>query len=171
MKLHQERNNSQGLQGIQWDLQNYFRYLKPLIKDSNAMRRHGMDNSFYYNYEVDDAGSITFSTAFLPNEKADSFLWLFETFLKAMGEHKPIVIITYQNPTTKIAIEKIFNGYTHRFCMWHILEKNSKRVGVFLNIDTNFNCRVKSCILNSETPEEFELTWKNIIEDFKLEEN
>lgn len=61
--------------------------------------------------------SITFGVAFLANEKVDSFVWLFETFLKAMGGHKPIVIITDQDPAMKIAVEKGFNGASHRFCM------------------------------------------------------
>ncbi|KAF1881474.1 hypothetical protein Lal_00021452 [Lupinus albus] len=146
----------------QQDLQNYSRDLKALIKDSDAhvfidnfRRKCEMDNSFYYDYEVDDVGrlkyvfwadgicrknyslvgdvvsfdttystnkysmifapftgvnhhrqSITFGAAFLTNEKADSFVWLFETFLKAMGGHKPIVIITDQDPTMKIAIKE-----------------------------------------------------------------
>ena len=52
--------------------------------------------------------SITFGAAFLADEKVDSFVWLFETFLKAMGGHKPVVIITGQDLAMKIAIEKVF---------------------------------------------------------------
>ncbi|KAF1894675.1 hypothetical protein Lal_00027053 [Lupinus albus] len=118
-------------------------------------RKCEMDNSFYYDYEVDDVGrlkyvfwaygicrknyslfgdvvsfgttystnkypmifapytgvnhhrqNITFGVAILTNEKADSFVWLFDTFLKDMGVHKPIVIIADQDSTMKIAIEE-----------------------------------------------------------------
>jgi len=44
-------------------------------------------------------------------------------------------------------------------------------VGCSLNSDTNFNARFKSCVYNSETPDEFELTWHSIIEDFGLQNN
>ncbi|XP_058774181.1 protein FAR1-RELATED SEQUENCE 5-like [Vicia villosa] len=115
--------------------------------------------------------SVTFGAAFLADEKVDSFVWLFESFLKAMGGHKPTMIITDQDPAMKIAIEKVFNGSSHRFCMWHILKKVSEKVGVSLNVNIDFNNRLKSCVWNSETPEEFESKWKSIISDFKLEEN
>jgi hypothetical protein len=38
--------------------------------------------------------SITFGAALLRHEKEESFGWLFQSFLKAMGEHKPVAIIT-----------------------------------------------------------------------------
>ena len=50
-------------------------------------------------------------------------------------------------------------------------KKVSEKVGVHLNANTKFNSQFKSCIWNSESPEEFELRWKEIISDFKLEEN
>jgi len=44
-------------------------------------------------------------------------MWLFETFLKAMGGHKHVVIVTYQNLTITIAVDEVCNGSYHRFCM------------------------------------------------------
>jgi len=46
-----------------------------------------------------------------------------------------------------------------------------KKVGVLLNANASFNGHFKSCVWNLESSEEFELTWKTIISDFKLEEN
>jgi hypothetical protein len=71
----------------------------------------------------------------------------------------------------KIAIEKVFNGTSHRFCMWHILKKLSEKVGVSLNSNIDFNSCFKSCVWNSESSEEFESRWKTIINDFRLEGN
>jgi len=51
------------------------------------------------------------------------------------------------------------------------MKKLSEKVGCSLNSDTNFNARFKSCVYNSETPDEFELTWHSIIEDFGLQNN
>jgi hypothetical protein len=115
--------------------------------------------------------SVTFGAALLVDEKSDSFVWLFETFLKAMGGHKPILIITDQDPAMKIAVDKVFKGSSHRFCMWHILKKVSEKVSVSSNGNNDFNNRFKSCVWNSESPKEFELRWNTIISDFKLEEN
>ncbi|XP_057432341.1 protein FAR1-RELATED SEQUENCE 5-like [Lotus japonicus] len=115
--------------------------------------------------------NITFGAAFLKDEKMESFVWLFETFLKAMGGHKPIVIITDQDPAMKVAMDKVFTGSSHRFCMWHILKKLSEKVGASLNDDADFNRRFKSCVWNSESPEEFELRWEKVISAYNLEGN
>ncbi|XP_057432975.1 protein FAR1-RELATED SEQUENCE 5-like [Lotus japonicus] len=114
---------------------------------------------------------VTFGAAFLADEKADSFIWLFEKFLEAMGHHQPNLIITDQDPAMKVAIEKIFNHSAHRFCMWHIMKKVSEKVGVSLNANEEFNTDFKSCIWRSETANEFETTWKSIIIRFQLQKN
>lgn len=44
-------------------------------------------------------------------------------------------------------------------------------MGVSLNGNIDFNNRFKLCVWNSESSEEFEVRWKSIINDFKLEEN
>ena len=71
----------------------------------------------------------------------------------------------------KVAIEDVFKSNTHRFCLWHIMKKLSEKVGCSLNSGTKFNTRFKSCVYNLESPVEFELTWKSIIEDFGLQNN
>lgn len=107
----------------------------------------------------------------LVNEKAESFEWLFETFLKAMGGHKLVVIITNQDPDMKIAMKKVFTSVSPKFCIWHILKKLSEKLRASLNANTDFHSHFKSCVSNLESSKEFELTWKAIICDFKLEEN
>jgi len=85
--------------------------------------------------------SITFGAALLKNEKEESFVWLFETFLKAMGGHKPVMIITDQDGGMKNAIGAVLKGSSHRFCMWHILKKLSKKVGSSMDENSGFNDR------------------------------
>jgi len=89
---------------------------------------------------------ITFGVGFLANEKVDSFMWLFEKFLEAMGGNKPTLIITDQDPAMKVAIENIFTSSVHRFCMWHIMKKVSEKVGASLNDNEDFNNSFKSCV-------------------------
>ncbi|KAJ1378335.1 Zinc finger, PMZ-type [Sesbania bispinosa] len=47
--------------------------------------------------------------------------------------------------------------------MWHIVKKVSEKVGVSLNADKEFNSDFKSCVWRSESPDDFEETWKSII--------
>ncbi|KAH1254855.1 Protein FAR1-RELATED SEQUENCE 5 [Glycine max] len=121
--------------------------------------------------QIMNSKSKTFGAALLVNEKAESFEWLFETFLKAMGGHKLVVIITNQDPDMKIAMKKVFTSVSPKFCIWHILKKLSEKLRASLNANTDFHSHFKSCVSNLESSKEFELTWKAIICDFKLEEN
>ncbi|KAF1879926.1 hypothetical protein Lal_00022832 [Lupinus albus] len=57
----------------------------------------------------------------------------------------------------KIAIEEAFKVLLIDFACGTFWKKIQKRL--------------KSCVWNSENPEEFEITWKDIIEDFKLQGN
>ncbi|PNY00107.1 protein FAR1-related sequence 5-like [Trifolium pratense] len=88
-----------------------------------------------------------------------------------MGGHKPTLIITDQDPSMKVAIEDIFKSSVHRFCMWHIMKKVSEKVGVSLNDNEDFNKSFKSCVWGSETPLDFETTWKSIMCRFECDKN
>lgn len=81
--------------------------------------------------------SITFGAVLLTDEKYKSFVWLFEAFLKAIGGHKSVVIITDQEQTVKNVVEEVFNGSSHRFCMRHIL-KNIKKGALFFKFEYKF---------------------------------
>uniref|UniRef100_A0A8I6Y613 Protein FAR1-RELATED SEQUENCE n=1 Tax=Hordeum vulgare subsp. vulgare TaxID=112509 RepID=A0A8I6Y613_HORVV len=115
--------------------------------------------------------SVFFVAAFLSNEKDESYIWLFETFLRAMGGVAPRLIITDEATSIKNGIDKVFPTTIHRLCMWHIMEKVPEKVGPVVREDSEFWTRLNSCIWGSETSTEFELQWNSIIIDFGLEEN
>ena len=113
---------------------------------------------------------VSFGAAFLSDEKSESFMWLFDKFLDAMGVIC-LCLITDQDPAMKVAIDAKFPSTTHRFCIWHIMRKLSEKVGSTLNGDDVFLGRFKSCVYNSETSFEFEQEWERIITDFGLQNN
>jgi len=53
------------------------------------------------------------------------------------------------------------------------MKKNSEKVYVFLNVNAHeeLNNYFKSCVWGSETPTDFESTWKAIMVRFKLKNN
>ncbi|CAK8566648.1 unnamed protein product [Lathyrus sativus] len=115
--------------------------------------------------------SITLGAGFLATEKIDSFIWLFQKFLEAIGGKMPTLLITNQDPAMEVAIKHIFTTSTHRFCMWHIMKKVYEKIGGSMNANEEFNTSLKSCVWGSETPNEFEATWKSIMTKFELENN
>ncbi|XP_058216661.1 protein FAR1-RELATED SEQUENCE 5-like [Rhododendron vialii] len=58
--------------------------------------------------------------AFLSDEKTDSFMWLFNEWLKAMPGGPPKMIITDQDPAMTRAITSALPNTFHRYCIWHI---------------------------------------------------
>ena len=112
-----------------------------------------------------------FAAAFLSNEKDESYIWLFETFLIAMGGIAPRLIITDEATSIKNGIDEVLPTTVHRLCMWHIMEKVPEKVGPVIREDSEFWTRLNSCVWGSETSIEFESQWNSIITDFGLEEN
>ena len=65
---------------------------------------------------------VPFGAAFLSDEKSESFMWLFEEFLDAMGGHVPVCIITDQDLAMKVTINAKFQSITYRFCICYIIK-------------------------------------------------
>ena len=115
--------------------------------------------------------SIFFGAGFLADEKIESSVWLFETFLRAVGRKAPGLIITDEDASMRAAIASILPNTAHRLCMWHIMKKLPEKIGPHLLEDEEFLKRVNSCVWGSETIEEFESRWIAIISDYHLENN
>ena len=64
--------------------------------------------------------TIIFGAALLFDESADSFVWVFSNFLKAMSGKQPTTIFTDQSTAMEKAIKLVFPNASHRLCLWHI---------------------------------------------------
>ncbi|PVH48490.1 hypothetical protein PAHAL_4G340600 [Panicum hallii] len=106
--------------------------------------------------------------AFLANEKIDSYVWLFKTFLEAMGGRAPHLIVIDECAIMKAAIGQILSETTHRLCMWHIMEKVHENISPSLRADEDFWNKLHTCVWDSETIEEFESRWNSMIVEFQL---
>lgn len=116
---------------------------------------------------------ITFAAALIAKENAESFTWIFENFIKAMGGCYPITLITDQCLGIKAGVENVFKDKTeHRYCMWHIMKKLPDKVGSVICRDTDFLKEITSLVWSDEVePDEFEEKWELILESFGLTDN
>jgi len=64
--------------------------------------------------------TIIFGAALLFDESANSFVWVFRNFLKAMSGKQPVTIFTDQCAAMEKAIKLVFPNASHRLCLWHI---------------------------------------------------
>jgi zinc finger SWIM domain-containing protein 3 len=61
-----------------------------------------------------------FGAALLYDETAESFVWLFYTFLTAMSGKKPQTILTDEDAAMAKAIKIALPETHHRICIWHM---------------------------------------------------
>ncbi|XP_042962573.1 protein FAR1-RELATED SEQUENCE 5-like [Carya illinoinensis] len=73
--------------------------------------------------------SILFGCGLISNEDAQTFEWLFESWLKCMNDQPPNAIITDQDKAMQLAIARVFPSSRHRFCLWHIMKKLPEKFG------------------------------------------
>ncbi|XP_074300423.1 protein FAR1-RELATED SEQUENCE 5-like [Silene latifolia] len=118
-------------------------------------------------------GCVTFAAGLIRNKNAESFWWLFQNFVTAMGDRYPITIITDQCRGIKKAVKGVFGDKTrHRLCMWHIMKKLPDKVGPSICQDTTFLKEINSVVWDVEiTPEDFESKWNSIISSYELCDN
>ena len=77
--------------------------------------------------------SIFFGAAFMADEKIESYVWLFETFLRAMGGKAPRLIVTDEDASIKAAIiANVLPNSIHGLCMWNIVKNFPKKIGPHL---------------------------------------
>ncbi|XP_075663145.1 protein FAR-RED IMPAIRED RESPONSE 1-like [Castanea sativa] len=94
--------------------------------------------------------TVVFGGALLYDETIESFVWLFETFLEAMSEKKPITIFTDQD----IAIK---NAEKH---LGHLLKNESQVNDDFL-----------ACIYEYDGEDEFPTAWNEMLDKYDVHEN
>ena len=109
-----------------------------------------------------------FACAFIINETKETFAWLFEQFLMAMGGKHPTSIITDQDKAMQAAIEKVFPNATHRSCFFHIKKKVEEKVGPCFQANEGLYEDFQDIVDNSLTVEEFETQWQEMIEKYQV---
>ncbi|KAK9715618.1 hypothetical protein RND81_06G177400 [Saponaria officinalis] len=116
--------------------------------------------------------SVTFASALLSNEDEESFVWVFQKFMDAMGGKEPKLLITDQDPAIRNAVPAIFKTARHRFCMWHIMNRVTEKIDIITRKETDFLSRLNGVVWNQDLePTEFEGKWNEVIREFGLEDN
>jgi hypothetical protein len=94
---------------------------------------------------------------------------LFNNFLEAVGKY-PFSIVTDQDPSITIAITSCFPNTVHKFCVWHIVNKFSSKIG-FSNFGGVAIFELSNLIWWYRSPKEFDDGWNCLIEKHGLSDN
>ncbi|KAJ0966353.1 hypothetical protein J5N97_027491 [Dioscorea zingiberensis] len=114
---------------------------------------------------------VIFGCALLIDETEFSFVWLFETWLAAMGNRPPVSLVTDQNRAMAAAIAKVFPNTCHRFCKWLILSRSKQKLAHVYSAHPTLRAELEKCIIESETIRSFETCWVSILDKYDLRKN
>ncbi|XP_038688829.1 protein FAR1-RELATED SEQUENCE 5-like [Tripterygium wilfordii] len=103
-----------------------------------------------------------FGCSILIDETTTTYMWLLDTFLRAMGNKMPVSVITDGCKAMAAAIRAKLPNARHRLCEWH-LERNCSA-----NIHRgNFPNEVKS-LFRHKDPETFDTAWHELLERHEI---
>lgn len=114
---------------------------------------------------------ILFGCALIGDESTSSFVWLMQTWLKAMGGVAPAVIITDQEKFLNESISEVFPDAHHCFCVWNIMRTIPEYLSGIMNQCESFMEEFNKCIFCSWTEEQFEQRWWKMLDKFGLKED
>ncbi|XP_074292575.1 protein FAR1-RELATED SEQUENCE 5-like [Silene latifolia] len=115
---------------------------------------------------------VTFASALLFHEDEDSFTWVFQKFLDAMGQREPHCKITDQCAGIKLGLRAVFKHANRKYCMWHIMQKLTDKVGPVISKETDFVSRLNAIVWDAKLePLEFEAKWCQLVNEHNLEGN
>ena len=112
--------------------------------------------------------TILFGCAILLDDSEASFVWLFKTFLTAMYDQQPASIITNRDRAIQTAVSQVFPDARHCNCKWHVLREGQEKLAHVCNAHPNFQLELYNCINLTETIEEFESSWRDILDKYDL---
>ncbi|KAL2938714.1 Protein FAR1-RELATED SEQUENCE 5, partial [Bienertia sinuspersici] len=113
--------------------------------------------------------SIVFAAALLSHEDTETFVWVFNQWLKCMG-NPPKGILTDQCKAIGKAVETVFVGVPHRLCLWHILQNASRNLGK-LSKWKEIEEALRNVVHDTLDPDEFDEAWGLMVEKFGIHDN
>ena len=114
--------------------------------------------------------SILLGCGLISNKNVDTFVWLFESWMKCMLGRNLKAIITDQDQAMKRAIEIVFLETKHRFCLWHIMKKIPKKLKGYSQYEA-IKRDIEYSVCDSLSRDEFEDNWQILLEMHNLQDN
>ncbi|XP_022763840.1 protein FAR1-RELATED SEQUENCE 9-like [Durio zibethinus] len=114
---------------------------------------------------------VLFGCALIFNESESSFIWLFQTWLRAMSDRCPISISADPDHLIQMAVTKILPETHLRFNKWSIFKETQEKLAHIYQSYPTFETEFKKCINETETSSEFESSWVSLLERYFVKGN
>ncbi|XP_029146214.1 protein FAR1-RELATED SEQUENCE 5-like [Arachis hypogaea] len=124
------------------------KYNKPLVIFSGC-NHHGQ--------------TVIFGSGLLSDETTETYKWLLETFVEAMGGKSPKAVITDGDLAMRDAIKNVLPDATHRLCGWHLQRNACENIK-----NPNFLRDFKGLIYDNNNQRDFDRRWAAILDKHNL---
>ncbi|XP_004309765.1 PREDICTED: protein FAR1-RELATED SEQUENCE 5-like [Fragaria vesca subsp. vesca] len=118
--------------------------------------------------------TVIFGAALMYDETAASFIWLFETFLKAMCGKPPQTFFTDQDVTIAKVVLHVMPDTYHQLCIWHLMQNAAKKVGFLFrnsNGDEKEGNIFNKLLYQIEEENEFLSAWESMLDEYNAHDN
>ncbi|XP_028104573.1 protein FAR1-RELATED SEQUENCE 5-like [Camellia sinensis] len=148
------------------DAQDYAKFGDVLIFDS-TYRTNTYKKPFVMLASVTNHFRTTiFAYVLLANETINTYTWVFETFMEAMGNKAPVSILTDGDMAMREATRRVFPDARHRLCNWHLGKNTVSNV-----YKSRFAHAFKQCMDMEMDEAKFKHGWTRMVEKFGLQTN
>ncbi|KAL4394678.1 hypothetical protein AHAS_Ahas02G0176000 [Arachis hypogaea] len=107
--------------------------------------------------------TVIFGSGLLSDETTETYKWLLETFVEAMGGKSPKAVITDGDLAMRDAIKNVLPDATHRLCGWHIQRNACENIK-----NLNFLRDFKGLIYDNNNHRDFDGRWAAILDKHNL---
>ncbi|XP_028082244.1 protein FAR1-RELATED SEQUENCE 5-like [Camellia sinensis] len=114
--------------------------------------------------------TVVFGAALLYDETAETFVWLFQTFLEAMSKKAPKTLFTDQDAAMAKAIPIVMPDTSHRLCTWHLIQ-NALRHGNCLFQDKGVKGVLNRFMFDIKDENEWEMKWGEMLDTYDAHDN
>ncbi|KAL6518769.1 hypothetical protein OROHE_017522 [Orobanche hederae] len=113
---------------------------------------------------------LVFGAAFLHDDTAQSFKWLFRTFLKAMSGKTPKTVLSDKDAVINEAIISELPQAQHRLCKWQTYQNALQHLNQLVASLDSFSGDLYGCLFNPDE-EDFVNSWRVMLDTYGLWEN
>ncbi|XP_074282995.1 protein FAR1-RELATED SEQUENCE 5-like [Silene latifolia] len=165
------------------DFKNFGRDIKCFIGDRDAQLfvnyfedKRDTSEGFYFAYEVDSGKCLV--RAFWCDAESRRNYALFGDYITydpTYNTNKYCMLFTpffARRPPQKLGLRAVFKHANRRYCMWHIMQKVTDKVGPAISRETDFVSRLNAIVWDAELePLEFEEKWCQLVNEHNLDGN
>ncbi|GFP93766.1 protein far1-related sequence 9 [Phtheirospermum japonicum] len=117
------------------------------------------------------AQPVLFGCALILNESENSFVWLLQTWFQAMSGPSPVSVTIEPDRLIQMAVAQVLPEARNRFCRWSIFSQTQDKLTNVYQTNPTFDFELKKCVNESDSVEEFESCWANLIGRYYLMDN